>query len=188
MDTKTYERSLKKHLAGCRKKAPLPKHEDLSAMDDFQYRVLGGHLLHWLREWGPDLLAERAVLAGVAGWDENPVICFESSMPGLVAAAEIMNGVRSPVLCGLPEDLASFDLEDPEFNVHVVLRSFFESPSAAQATELARTYPLQANETYLFHYDETIMGPLFARGGRHLWKWDGQQMSLLCEGFESFVS
>jgi len=92
------------------------------------------------------------------------------------------------VLCGLPEDLASFDLEDPEFNVHVVLRSFFESPSAAQATELARTYPLQANETYLFHYDETIMGPLFARGGRHLWKWDGQQMSLLCEGFESFVS
>ena len=32
------------------------------------------------------------------------------------------------------------------------------------------------------------MGPLFARGMEHLWKWDGKNLELLEEAWQSWVS
>ena len=32
------------------------------------------------------------------------------------------------------------------------------------------------------------MGPLFARGGEHVWKWDGEKLELLEEAWRTWVS
>ena len=46
----------------------------------------------------------------------------------------------------------------------------------------------RVREAYLFHRDESILGPLFARGAHHLWKWNGRELLLLEEAFETWAS
>jgi hypothetical protein len=65
---------------------------------------------------------------------------------------------------------------------------FVDVDVKTESKDMVTKHPIGSNETYLFHHDESIMRPLFARGGRHLWKWDGEHLSLLEEGRSTWVS
>jgi hypothetical protein len=145
--------------------------------------------MHWLSDWGPQLLQERAVLSSLQGWDKDPLICFQSDLPGLVAAGEILGDESAAVVWGLSADFESLPTRDDEFRYHVELRSSLlpVSPEVVDP-ELRRKHPLSGSEAYLFHRDESILGPLFARGAHHLWKWNGRELLLLEEAFETWVS
>ncbi len=110
-------------------------------------------------------------------------------MPGLVAAREILGPNRGPVVWGCPEDFAGFPTADSELVYHVELRSMFVDVAVkTESQDMVTKHPISSNERYLLHHDETIMGPLFARGARHQWKWDGERLSLLEEGWSTWVS
>lgn len=184
-----YEAAVRSHLSCCREAAPIPPRESLSLEEEAQCRVLGGHLIQWLSEWGPQFLQERAVLSSLRGLDRGPLVCIHSDWPGLVAASEIIGDRDVPVVWGLPSDFESWQIEDSGFEHHVVLRSLFlrVEPESLGA-DVRREYPLTESEIYLIHVDESILGPLFARGARHLWKWDGHELSLLKEAFQTWIS
>ena len=189
MNRQTYERTLRAHLAHCRQRTPIVPREHLDPQGECRCQVLGGHLNHWLQEWGPKLLQERAVYAHLVGGEGDPLVCYISEMPGLVAAQEILGPNRGPVVWGCPEDFASFPTADTELTYHVELRSMFVDVDVkTESKDMVTKHPIGSNETYLFHHDESIMRPLFARGGRHLWKWDGEHLSLLEEGRSTWVS
>ena len=185
----TFEAGLRRHLEICRGRVPVPPRESLSPEGEAQCRVLGGHLIHWLSEWGPRLLQERAVLSSLGEWDKDPLICFQSDLPGLVAACEILRDEPASVVWGLSADFESSPSGDDGFKYHVELHSTLVPASPENvAPELRRRHPLSPAEAYLIHRDESILGPLFARGAHHLWKWNGDELVLLEEAFESWVS
>ena len=189
MNRQTYERTLRAHLTRCRQRTPIVPREHLDRLGECQCQTLGGHLIHWLQEWGPKLLQERAVYAHLVGRERDPLVCYISEMPGLVAAQEILGPNRGPVVWGCPEDFASFPTADTELTYHVELRSMFVDVDVkTESKDMVTKHPIGSNEAYLFHHDESIMAPLFARGGRHLWKWDGEHLSLLEEGWSTWVS
>jgi hypothetical protein len=184
-----YEAELRRHLELCRGKVAVPPRELLPPEEEAQCQVLGGHLIHWLSDWGPQLLQERAVLSSLQGWDEEPLICFQSDLPGLVIAREVLGDEPGSVVWGLFSDFESLPNRDHEFMYHVELHSTFipVSPETLDP-EVRRKHPLTGSEGYLYHRDESILGPLFARGAHHLWKWNGRELTLLEEGFETWVS
>jgi len=184
-----YEVDLRKHLELCRGVLAIPPRESLSPEGEAQCQVLGGHLIRWLSDWGPQLLQERAVLSSLQGWDTEPLICFQSDLSGLVAAREILKDGRAPVVWGLSSDFESAPTRDDEFRYHVDLHSTFIPLSTENvALDLRRQHPLSTSETYFLHREESILGPLFARGAHHLWKSDGRELMLLEEAFETWVS
>lgn len=186
----TYEQQLREYLRRCREARPIPTRETLSPLEEAQYWILGGHLIRWLRDWGPGLLQQRAVLEQMFAREvTQPLICFRTSMPGLVAAQQILGEEHPRVVYGLHEEFERFPIKDELFRHHVELLSFFEPGDAARfGSKLVSRYPLREGEQYWFHYDETVLGNLFARGCRHLWKWDGKQLTLLEEAFERWIS
>ena len=184
-----YEADLRKHVELCRGVLAIPPRQSLPPEGEAQCQVLSGHLIRWLSEWGPQLLEERAVLSSLQGWDKDPLICFQSDLPGLVAASEILGDEPAPVVWGLSSDFASLPTRDDEFRYHVELRSTFTpvSPEVV-ATVLRQKHPLSSSEAYFLHRDENILGPLFAREAHHIWKWNGRELMLLEEAFEKGVS
>ncbi len=189
MDRNTYETKLRKYLAECRRRKPIPTRNDLDALNEFQCRVLGGHMINWLREWGPKLFQERTAFGEQDGLDKNPVICFITSVPGLAAANEILVDYPGSAVGCLAEDFTVFSEKDDDFLFHIEVHSHFEELDIMEDNHnIFEQYPLDEHEQYLFHVDESIMGPLFARGGRHLWKWNGSELNLLQEGLQTWVS
>ena len=189
MDRQTFELGVRRHLRSCREKAPIPSRDLLGPQEEAQCRILGGHLIHWLSDRGPHLLQERAVLSSLQKWDPKPVICFHSNLPGMVAAHEILQDEPGPVLWGLSGDFESLPTKDDSFTYHVELHSLFSPiPPAAVDPEVRHRYPLADSEAYFLHRDESVLGPLFARGAHHLWKWNGQELILLEEAVDAWVS
>jgi hypothetical protein len=189
MNRQAYERTLRAHLAQRRQRMPIVPREHLDPLGECRCQVLGGHLIHWLQEQGPKLLRERAAFANLGGRQRDPLVCYISEMPGLVAAQEILGPNRGPVVWGCPEDFAGLPIADSTLAYHVELRSMFVDVDVkAESKDVVTKHPIGPNETYLVHHDESILGPLFARGGRHLWKWDGDRLSLLEEGWSTWVS
>lgn len=186
----TYESLLREHLRRCRQLRPIPPVESLSALEKAQYKIIGGHLIQWLRDWGPRLLHERATLERIFGREvTQPLICFHTSVPGLVAAYQILGEEHPRVVYGLREDFAEFPVADKEYWYHVELFSYFRPASAEElGNAVVAKYPLRPNEEYWIHCEGTMLGDLFGRGCDHLWKWDGSQMTLLEEGFTCWIS
>jgi hypothetical protein len=76
---------------------------------------------------------------------------------------------------------------DPEFKWHVHFWSYFCDFQAGSCENKAK-YELADNETLVLHKVGSMCGPLFGRGCGHLWKWDGDELTLLEEGYDQWVS
>lgn len=175
--------------AECRKRLPLMARADLSTAEEMQCRIIGGSLLAWLQKYGPRLLQERAVFAGLENWEKDPFIVFTSDRAGLVAASEILEESPPRIAFLHPDEFASWTNTHPdaEYRWHVHMWSFFE-PLDADTAKRAEKFPLQLGETYWLHREGTMCGQLFGRGGDSLWKWNGTEPTLLEEGFSLWVS
>ena len=146
---------------------------------------MGLDLIDWNNNRANGLLSERALLL----YNKDPAIFFISTMPGLGASQEVLGDKNGPFVWGVPEDFDSFEERDEEFIFHVEYRSLFKEPeSDADVKELTKSHPLEPGERYFIHTVESVMGPLFARGGEHLWKWNGQELELLEEAWQTWVS
>jgi hypothetical protein len=184
-DGTTYEKVVRDHLARRRQAVPIVPRDALSPLAEQQNRILGLDLIEWNNNIADGLLSERTLLLR----HKDPVIFFISTMPGLLASQEIIDDEKSPFVWGLPEDFDSFEERDEDFIFHVEYRSLFkELESDADVKELTKSHPLEPGERYLIHTVESVMGPLFARGGEHLWKWDGKKLELLEEAWRTWVS
>ena len=184
-DRTTYEKLVRDHLARRRQAMPIVPRDALSPLAAWQNRILGVDLIQWNNNHADSLLSERALLLH----HKDPVIFFISTMPGLVASQEIIGDEKEPFVWGLPEDFDSFEERDEEFIFHVEYRSLFKEPeSDADVKELTKSHPLAPGESHFIHSVESVMGPLFARGQGHLWKWDGEQLELLEEAWRTWVS
>jgi len=180
---------LKAYTAECRKHRPLTLRDDLSVCEEMQCRIIGGSLIGWLQEYGPRLLQERAVLSDFEGWEKDPFVVFTSEQPGLVAANEILEETPPTITCLYSDEFAEWTKTHPDegYCWHIHTWSFFMAPDADEIKAAAR-YPLVEGETYWLHKEGTVCGPLFGRGGDHLWKWNGEEPKLLEECFNQWVS
>jgi hypothetical protein len=180
---------LRAFLAECRDQRPLIARKDLSAAEERQCRIIGGSLIRWLQNYGPSLLEERAMLADFENWEKDPCIVFTSEQPGVVAANEILKASPPTIVFLYPDEFTRWTEShpDPEYRWHVHTWSFF-APLDPMTGQRAARYPLAAGETYWLHKEGTMCGPLFGRGGDHLWKWDGENATLLEEGFNQWIS
>ncbi len=64
------------HALACRTSVPLPSHDELSAAEEWQCRIVGRALLDWLKTIGPHFLQQRAVLAKLLEIHREPFIVF----------------------------------------------------------------------------------------------------------------
>ncbi len=184
-------------LKECFEKEPIPARQSLTPLQEMQCRILGGHLLNWLDNWGPQLIMERNVLAHMRPpeempEDKEPIIVFVMDEPGLVAAREIIRDTSGRLVYVRKTD---FDFcmainPDPGYVCHCVLESRFieEGEQGVDHKALRERFSLDAATPIGVHYDCSTMGPLFARGGLHLWAFTGDGPKLIEEAFESWVS
>lgn len=169
---------------------PAPSRHDFTGEEEQQCRILGGHLISWMNEWGPNLIMERNVLATMQGWDKNPHIVYATAGPGLAAACEILDGVEADVTWLTAAQFQEFLSLHPDENQvhHCILESWFRPVTAEEETELRVTYATSTDGTLRIHHDHTLMGPLFTRGGLNLWSYKDEKMTLVKEGYQTWVS
>jgi hypothetical protein len=122
-------------------------------------------------------------------WEKEPFIVFTSEQPGLVAAREILEDESERIAFLYPTEFVEWNKSHPDenFRWHVHTWSFF-APLDSETKKKATQYPLAAGETYWLHKEGTMCGPLFGRGGDHLWKWNGNEPELLQECLNQWVS
>ena len=180
---------LNAYVAECRKKSPIQDRQDITTAEEMQCRIIGGSLISWLREHGPRLLQERAMFADIEKWEKDPFVVFTSEQPGLVAAREILEGNSGAITFLYPAEFEDWKKLQPdnEYRWHVHMWSFF-TPLDSATVEKAQQYPLVPGESYWLHKEGTQCGPLFGRGGEHLWKWDGNKPVLFQECLNQWVS
>jgi len=182
---------LRRFATACRSMRPLPERGTFTPAQEWQCRIVGGALLTWLREHGPRLLQERAVMATLLRVDPDPVIVFTSDVPGLVAANEILGSDHERVVMLLDEEFAEAEARaaDHGFVRHVHVWSRFLPELERDFAAVARTkHPLPATSSYWQHAEGTTWAPNAGRGGNHLWRWDGRQPELLEEAMTHWVA
>ncbi len=180
---------LKSHVSECRRHRSFACRDSLSLVEEMQCRIIGGSLIGWLNTYGPRLLQERSVLAAHQGWEKEPFVIFTSEEAGLIAANEILAGSISTMAFMYADEFSSWATSHPDidFRWHVHTWSFFAALDAVTLQRAAR-YPLLEGENYWLHREGTVCGPLFGRGGDHLWKWNGEVPMLLEECFNQWSS
>jgi hypothetical protein len=169
---------------------PLPSVGSLSPGEERQRRIVGGSLIQWVQVHGPDFLAERAALAELLGIEPDPFVVFVSTLPGLIAAEQILGRDHPRVVAVAPEVFEAFlrDHPDPAARYHVHLWSLFDCAPGEAVLSRARTeYPIADGETYWVHLEGTDWAENAGRGGEHLWAWDGAELLLLQEAFTSWT-
>lgn len=186
-----WQAALQAHAAHEYECRPLPPRSQLSTLEERQCRIIGGTLISWVEQHSRMLLAERQVLKQTLQVESDPVIVFISDKPGLTAAREILEGASFPIFF-LPQ--ASFDAflqqhPDETFRWHVVFTSYFHQEADAETRQKmeAQAQP-GAGEEFWLHRELSDLAPLFARGCDHLWKWDGENLSLVEEAFTGWIS
>jgi len=176
-------------IGECRSGKPIADRTDLNMKQEMQCRIIGGSLIAWLEEHGPHLLQERAFLANLRGWERDPFIVFTSYEAGIVAANEILeeNSGRFAVL--YPQEFSVWLETNPDADYlwHVHVWSLFGELDTTTLRKAAQ-YALSEGESYMLHKEGTRCGPLFGRGGDHLWKWTGTEAILLQECINQWIS
>jgi hypothetical protein len=170
----------------------LPSKELLTKAEDFQRRTIGSTIYHWLKETGPELLQERELVKDPFGdADSHPVIVLLSTVPGLVAASDMMPARQKRVFYFKEKAFNRFYERhpDPKFLWHVTYASYFmEDLDAGVLAKAQGRYQIADGERYWLHRETSMLGELFGRGMDHLWKWDGEKATMLEQGFNTWVA
>lgn len=183
---------LRAHIATLREEKPLPDRAVLDAAEERQCQVMGGTLLTWLRKIGPAFLQERQAMSGTLGIEPEALIVFTSTIPGLVAARQIIPADNQAILYLEHDEFAGWTRQHPddEYRWHVHFWSLYRAtPDQEFLARAQERYPLeQATETYWQHSEGTMWAKNVGRGVDHLWKWDGNEPQLLEEAFYHWVT
>jgi len=173
----------------CRRNRIIPARTDLSDLKEMECRILGGALISWLQKHNKALIHERNILTPTTGQTKNPFIVLLSDDPGLIAAREILDPMPKDLVYLYPDEFQKFikKMPDKEYNWHCTYTFKFTAADTAESEKRAELLTSKY-DILSFHFEETVMGPLFARGGKHLWGWKNGIPELIEEGFESWIS
>jgi len=170
-----------------REDRPINDPEDLTEQD-WHRRIIGGSLMTWLDRRLPDVVAERHTLR-VLEFDPKPIVIFETTPPGVVAARDIVGDSREDFVCLLREEFAHWgkNHRDDGFKFNIHYWSYFDYPSPELHEELAAAYPSAPVEQLRFHRTGDTRGPNCGVFADHFWRWTGKDMALLLEDYSRGV-
>ena len=188
MDKQEWVKAIKTFSKCQRQINIIPDREELSYENEWSCRIIGGEFINWYQERLKSIAMEREVLKMVK-FDPEPYILFTTTMPGLIAAQEIMPDAPEHFICLLHTEYENWSKENvvDEFTFHIHHWNFFstlDSDSLSRAKEL---HPSINENEFRFHCSGNLWAEQCGGVVGHLWKWDGQEMCLVEEAFTQIV-
>ena len=180
--------ALKEYDTERRQQQPIPDRASLSEEEEWHCRVIGGEFIRWNQRHLSDILGERIALSSMK-FDPDPLIVFTSTMPGLVAAKEIVPDPPSNLVYLLHEEFQSWEKQHPvdEFRWYIHHWSYFRNMDGELLKRTKAEYPDIAPSEFRIHTCGDLWAEQAGVEGDHLWRWDGNQMELLEEAFSQKV-
>lgn len=167
-----------------RKNTPVPSVESLSDEQDWQRRVIGGDLISWARKHSSFVLEQRASL-GFLDLDPEPVVVFTTSIPGLIAADDILGQAKHQWFYMLDTEYqqwlnqGTFD----NYRFHIHLHSQFVSIEPEILLMSQKQFPKVPSDQLRTHFTGCLWGKNCGVNATHLWVWNHQETKLLEEAF-----
>lgn len=186
-----WQDGFRRHAAQCRITSPIPPRERLSTEEEWHCRIIGGSLIRFLENSFADILKSRKFFAHEFEVPDPRLLVFTSTMPGLVALSEMFDRPVEEIVPVLNEEWADWCDRHPDckFQYHVLFSSYISAELGRdQRQRIRKEYPhLRMAECRIHHIVE-MWGPLAGSSYEHLWRWDGQTLHLIKEGFDQRIS
>jgi hypothetical protein len=188
MNKHDWSSSLKEFIQTQRQHIPIPSRDGLSEEEEWHCRIIGGEFMGWYERHLRDILGQRVALR-VMKFDPDPLIVFTTTMPGLVAAQEIMPEPSENIVYLLQDEFKAWENEHPVhvFTFHIHHWSCVQQIDQELLPQAQADYPEVSKEEYRIHVTGDLWGEQCGTEGVHLWRWDGQKMELLQEAFSHSV-
>ena len=180
--------SLTSYIQAQREAVPIPERESLTAEEEWHCRIIGGDFLSWQQNELPHILRQRTALKA-ATFDPDPLLIFTTTMPGLVAAQEIMPSPPEQLAYLLHDEFSRWETENPAgtFTFHIHRWSYFKRPDPASLGEARAAFPTVPAAEFRVHSSGTLWAEHAGTDNAHLWRWTGSDMELLQESFSRAV-
>lgn len=188
MNKQVWSDALKEFTQTQRHQNPIPDRDSLSDEEEWHCRIIGGEFMGWYQRHLRDILGQRTVLR-VMNLDPKPLIVFTTTMPGLVAAQEIMPEPSENLVYLLHSEFEEWEQEHQvdEFNFHIHHWSYFQKIDEELLSQAKDKYPEVGTPEYRIHTSGDLWAEQCGVQGKHLWRWSGEEMELLEEAFSQVV-
>ncbi len=162
--------------------------DSLSNEEEWHCRIIGGEFMSWYQRRLSDILAERMVLRAM-NFDPKPFIVFTTTMPGLVAAHEIMPEPSEDFICLIHTEYEEWERQHAvdDFTFHIHHWSYFSGLDHVLLTRARETHPSVSVGEFRIHSSGDLWGEQCGVFAGHLWRWNGHEMELLEEAFSQGV-
>jgi hypothetical protein len=163
---------------------PIPDRDSLSDEEEWHCRIIGGEFTSWFKHQLRKIVGQRTALR-VMSFDPQPLIVFTTTIPGLVAAREIIPGPSENFFYLLHTEFQEWGKDHPvdKFTFHIHHWSYFRQIDQELLLRAHTAYPEVNAEEYRIHSSGDLWGVRCGAEGDHLWRWNGQEMELLEEAF-----
>jgi hypothetical protein len=161
---------------------PIPDRESLSAEEEWHCQIIGGDFIAWTQKHLPKILNERMVLKAM-NFDQEPLIVFTTSMPGLVALKEIMPKPPEEMIFLLHSEFEKWNQQhsSDKYSSYIHHWSYFQDIKKEQLTLAKKLYSSVPENELRIHNRGDLWGENCGTFGEHLWQWNGDKMVLLLE-------
>jgi hypothetical protein len=122
----------------------------------------------------------------IGQFDREPILVFTTSIPGLVAAQEIIKAPIEDLVYLLHHEFEQWEIQHPvdEFSFHIHHWSYFQSTIDRELLALAQVrYPQIDRAEFRIHSSGDLWGEGSGVGEHHLWRWNSKEMQLIEESF-----
>ncbi len=188
MDKRDWSIALRDFIKEQRLHSPIPERETLSDEEEWYYRIIGGGFMAWYRSRLRQILLERSILK-VVGFDPDPLIVFTASMPGIIAAQEIMEETPSNLVYLTQQEFKAWKIEHPvdSFTFHIHHWSYFTGAEGEMLEAIQMAFPQIPSDQFRIHVSGDLWGENCGIEAYHLWRWTGKEMELVEEAFSHVV-
>lgn len=188
-DPRHWLAGLRDAVASARRAAgPAGRSGTSPSQESAERTILSAHLVTWLENELPTLLADRNA-------DDDPAIVITTSPVGLAVVEEtllrdepLMRSLRDRVAAVTEREYRSWtkDHPDPDHRLHVNHWSWIKTQVPEARRHEFAAYPLAPGEQHWLHRTGTT-GCGRERRFCHLWKWNGATAALLKPFFPEAV-
>lgn len=188
MNKQEWTNSLKSFVEARRSHTPILSQEDLSTEEEWQYKIIGGEFISWYRNHLSNILDQRMALR-VMDFDPEPLIVFTSTMPGVVAAKQIIGEVSDKLIYLMHEEFEEWSQDNSvdKFTFHIHHWSYFREIDQDLLEQAQENYPEVSQDSYRIHVTGDLWGERCGTQGEHLWSWHDGEMKLLEEAFSHIM-
>lgn len=169
-------------------RSPLPTAEELSPVQDWHRRITGGLIIQFFEFLENSANEEIYPQLEAHPLHERVFLCVTDDA-GFLAARELMNTDSVQAICLRKEEWRAF-LEDPDTDDDddFVDHYQFWSVWHQDIPENWDVAPLEPGYSYWIHEEGFALADGAGRGAQHLWRWDGEELTLQEEVMTSWTS